>query len=170
MTVSTDAIRQGIVALVHGVLFFILLALIIWGQREYSKVSAYQSAEDDLAQMADSYRMETIGMVSGVDIIEFILKNDALYDYYIYTEGLDKEAPSEKELEAAAGKSSCKGFVAITKSRYQASGYNAGLWSMEYLTDSVFTTKTGIYTGNTYLVHAYTDTSGTYAYAFSRID
>jgi hypothetical protein len=160
--VSTDAFRTGFIAIMHGLLFFILLVLIVLGRREYAAVSDFQNAEADLSNRADTYRMETVGVVSGEDIVEFILKNDIMYDYYICT-STGKEPLSTEEVAELSenGNASARGFIAITKGRYQRN-HDLSMWSADYLIDSVLRTTVG----NSFRVVPYADDDGVYAYSF----
>lgn len=124
---STEMIRVGIEAALVTVVLICIIGMTIAGKSWYARERESEYIKLRIAKSADAYFLESGIALSGSDIVEFILKNDALYDYYIQL------GPSQN--------------YSITKAvaeNLNQNGENGSLlWSQAYLTDIVF--KDNIY-------------------------
>lgn len=121
---ALDTIKMGIVCAVFGVFFLAMVPLARTAEAWYVRASDRQSQTGHMKVLADSYMMEQKAEVTGNDIVEFILKNDSMFDYYITVNG---------------------STYPVTRTKAQnllAAGEDACVWSEEYLLENVFLNHT----------------------------
>lgn len=85
---ATDAARMGIVCAAFAILFASIAGMAFTVRRWFYAADLREGQTVYMKALADAYIMEQQGDVSGNDIVEFILKNDSRYDYYIVADGI----------------------------------------------------------------------------------
>lgn len=117
---SLETMKIGVTCAVFAILFAALVPLFFVARGWYMEAENKLSETGHMKTLSDSYIMEQKGEVTGNDIVEFILKNDSLYDYYITVNG---------------------STYPITKKKAESlllSGNDTCIWSEDYLLDTVF--------------------------------
>lgn len=117
---ALDSMKMGVTCAVFAILFAAMIPLALSARHWYMVAENRQSQTGYLHDISESYIMEQKKEVSGNDIVEFILKNDSKYDYYITVNGNTYPITKKKaENLLKAGKETC-------------------IWSEDYLMDTVF--------------------------------
>ena len=175
---SENAVRIGIEATCTAVLLALVVIISIFAQRWYVRMENYIGTKDAIQEQADVYKLESIGKVSGVDVIEFIIQYDSYYDYYITTkstvsslEDISNKYTHLTDTDYFNDNVSCD--VKITKHRYNTLVQSTSaankqladiLWSEDYLIYEVF----GNYVLSDYYVCPFRQNDSTVAYMFVR--
>lgn len=117
---SVETMKMGVVCAVFAILFTSLIPLAVISNHWFIEAEGRKSQTGYLEAMSDAYMLEQKKEVSGNDIVDFILKNDAKYDYYITVNGVTYPITVKKsESLLLAGK-------------------EGNIWSESYLMDTVF--------------------------------
>lgn len=117
---AVDVIKMGVTCAVFALLFIAMVPLALTTRHWYMAVENRQSQTGYLNSLSDTYTMEQKGEVTGNDIVEFILKNDSRYDYYITVNGSTYPVTRKK----------AESFL--------KAGKETSIWSEDYLMDTVF--------------------------------
>lgn len=121
---SIDSVKAGVVCIVFAVFFFLMIPAARTAHTWYVQAENRQSQTGHMKALADAYLLEQKSEVTGNDIVEFILKHDALYDYYITVNGIT---------------------YPVTKTKAQnllMAGADENIWSEEYLLNNIFLNQT----------------------------
>lgn len=117
---ALDTIKMGVVCALFAALFAALVPAAYMARHWYIEVENRQSQTEYMKDMSDAYMFEQKKEVSGNDIVEFILKNDAKYDYYITVNGSTYPVTKKKS------------------ENLLIAGKNSNIWSEDYLLNTVF--------------------------------
>lgn len=144
---AVETIKMGITSAVFAVLFAVIVPMAFTAEKWYMEAENRKSQTGHMKTMADSWMMEQKGSVAGNDIVEFILKNDSRYDYYVIVGDATYPITVKKaESLFSEGKDVC-------------------IWSEDYLMEHVFLNHT-IY--DSYRVVSVRANDETIAYKFYR--
>lgn len=122
--ISVETMKMGVTCAVFAILFACLIPVATISRHWFVEAENRNSQTGYLETLSDAYMLEQKKEVSGNDIVEFILKNDARYDYYITVNG--NTYP-----------------VTVKKSEsLMLSGKNSNIWSENYLMDNIFIRNT----------------------------
>lgn len=117
----SDTLKMGVSCAVFAILFAFLIPIAVTTGHWYMAAENRKSQTDYLNSLSETYMMEQKREVTGNDIVEFILKNDSRYDYYITVHGSTYPVTVKK----------AEGFL--------QAGNDTCIWSEDYLLDTVFT-------------------------------
>ena len=126
-----DTIRIGIEGIIMSVLASLIVVIVLFSYDLFTRADDTKYIRQSVEEKADTYIFESGQNVSGTDIMDFILKYDAKFDYYINI-GAHTYAITQERDTAYAVSSGLK-----------EGGY---LYSTDYLMNTVFNS-----TNNSYL-------------------
>ncbi|MDF2905360.1 MAG: hypothetical protein K0R34_681 [Herbinix sp.] len=124
-----DTLNLAMELVMFGVLCVLVVFFTTLSRNLYSLQEEQEVVQEDLQEQGRNYFFNYADHIYGSDIIEFIIKYDESYDYYIDLKGSDEDEIIEITRE----------YAQVHEQDLKDKGYDSdSLWSQEYLTNIVF--------------------------------
>ena len=118
---SQSVVQMGLEAILGAFLLFGAIVLLLFGKSWYSDEANKKNIQEDISVTATTYTMFDRELVSGSDIVEFIIKHGSIYDYYIQTYNIEMEITKTR-----------------AKNETESNGNGWKIWTERYLIENVF--------------------------------